>query len=70
MRLERVVQLRRRSIGRLDDRVGLLEGALGVAALVRPGFGYVAVALEPWRDVADGLLEIDHVGQRLVVDVD
>src|SRR5438093_1966114 len=70
MRLERVVELCRGPVGGVDDELCFLERALRVAALVCRGLLDVAVAVEPGRDVADRLLQVDDVRQELVVDLD
>ena len=70
VRLERIVDLRRCAVRRVDDGVGLADRPPHVASLVRARFGDVAVALEPRRDVADRLLEVDDMRKQLVVDLD
>ncbi len=64
------MDLRRRSVGGVDDEVGLFQRALSVAALVRRRFGDVAIRVEAGRHVADRFLQIDDVREQLVVDLD
>src|SRR5206468_5173557 len=53
-----------------DHRIGVLERLPRLAALQRARVEHVATVLELWRSVRDRLLEIGHVRERLVLDLD
>src|SRR5205823_8969960 len=65
MRLQAVVELRRRAERALDRDRGFGEGAFRVTALVRTRFRDVPVLLQAWRVVTERLLEVRHEGQEL-----